>query len=166
MELRTSWDGEVIVVRPGKYRVRIVFNGRGVTVRSLAPDDPTVVQTTVIAGPSGSSVIFDFGEGGDSVLQGFTVTGYGIFCVGSAPTISKNIIRDCQGAGISGQSDAAPTIAGNTIVSNELDLRLQWIDSRQHHLLQQRRRRLRQRIDSRQPDLLQLQRRRVVLLRR
>jgi len=116
-----SWDGDVIVVRPGTYRERIVFNGRAVTVRSQAPDDSTVVRTTVIAGPSGSSVIFDFGEGGDSVLQGFTVTGYGIFCVGSAPTISKNIIRDCQGAGITGQSDAAPTIVGNTIVSNELE---------------------------------------------
>ncbi|MDI6448712.1 NosD domain-containing protein [Anaerobaca lacustris] len=116
-----SWDGDVIVVRPGTYAERVTFNGRAVTVRSEDPDDPTVVEATVIAGPSEASVIFDFGEGSQSVLTGFTITGYGILCVASAPTISKNVIRDCTGSGIAGESDAAPTIVGNTIVFNELE---------------------------------------------
>lgn len=117
----SSWVGDLIVVRPGTYRERISFNGRAVTVRSEDPDDPTVVEATVIAGPSGASVIFDFGEGSQSVLEGFTITGHGISCVGSAPTISKNVIRDCEGPGIIGANDAAPTIVGNTIVFNEFE---------------------------------------------
>lgn len=116
-----SEDGDVIVVMPGTYRERVVFNGRRVTVRSDDPDDPRTVQGTVIAGPSAPSVTFDFGEGSQSVLEGLTVTGYGIVCVGSAPTISKNILRDCQGAGVTGQIDAAPTIVGNTISDCELE---------------------------------------------
>ncbi len=113
-----SQDGDVIVVRPGTYAERVVFNGRRVTVRSDDPNDPRTVQGTIIAAPSGAGVTFDFGEGGGSVLEGLTITGRGIVCVGSAPTISKNVIRDCEDAGIAGQSEAAPTIVGNTIVDN------------------------------------------------
>lgn len=116
-----SWDGDVIVVRPGTYAEQVVFNGRRVTVRSADPNDPAVVEATVIDGPSGPSVVFDFGETSRSVLEGFTITGHGILCVASAPTISKNVIRDCEGSGITGQSEAAPTIVGNTIVANEME---------------------------------------------
>ena len=113
--INNSQDGDTIVVKPGTYQEQVGFNGRRVTVRSEAPDDPAVVEATVIAGNSGHSVFFDFGEGSTSVLEGFTITGHGIFYAGTAPTISKNIIRDCAGAGMAGESDAAPTIVGNTI---------------------------------------------------
>lgn len=116
-----SQDGDTIVVRPGTYREQIVFSGRRVTLRSEAPDDPAVVEATVIASDSSYSVSFDFGEGRDSVLEGFTITGRGVFCAGSSPTISKNVIHDCAEAGVTGESSAAPTIVGNTIVSNELE---------------------------------------------
>ncbi len=116
--INEAQDGDIIVVRPGTYREQVGFNGRRVTVRSEAPDDPAVVEATVITGASGSSVYFDFGEGDASVLEGFTITGHGIFCAGTSPTISKNLIRDCVGAGIAGESDAAPTIVGNTVTGS------------------------------------------------
>jgi len=116
--LNESQDGDVIVVKPGRYAEQVGFNGRRVTVRSEDPDDPAVVEATIIAADSGHSVFFDFGEGATSVLEGFMITERGIFCAGSSPTISKNVIRDCAGMGIAGESDAAPTIVSNSIIGN------------------------------------------------
>jgi len=117
--INASWDGDVIVVKPGTYRERITFNGRAVTVRSDKPDNPVTVQATVITSSTGATVTFDFDEGDRSVLEGFTITGRGILCLSASPTISKNVIRNCDGAGITGQQDAAPTILDNTILSNK-----------------------------------------------
>lgn len=116
--LDSSWRGDVIVVKPGTYREQITFNGRAVTVRSENPDDPGVVQATVITNTTGATVTFDFSEGDGSILEGFTLIGRGIQCLGTSPTISKNVIRNCEGAGITGRSGAAPTIVGNSILSN------------------------------------------------
>ena len=113
--INNSQDGDTIVVKPGTYAEQVGFNSRRVTVRSEDPSDPAVVEATVIAVDSGHGVYFDFGEGSDSVLEGFTITGYGVFCSATSPTISGNVIRDCADAGISGESGAAPTIVGNTI---------------------------------------------------
>ena len=110
--------GDTIVVKPGTYNRRIFFNNKSVTLTSEGPDDPGVVQSTIITIDSGYSVNFDFGEGHNSVLTGFTITGQGIHCYGTSPTISKNIIRDCIGHGIHGEDNAAPVISGNTIRSN------------------------------------------------
>ena len=115
--INNSLDGDTIVVRPGTYAEQVGFNGRRITVRSTDPDDPTVVAATVITSDSGHSVYFDFGEGSNSVLDGFTITGHGVFCAGTSPTISKNVIHDCTGAGIGGERDAAPIIVGNTITA-------------------------------------------------
>jgi hypothetical protein len=116
--LNSSWRGDVIIVKPGTYNERITFNGRAVTVRSENPDDPGVVQATVITDRAGATVTFDFNEGDGSVLEGFTITGRGIQCLGTSPTISKNVIRNCEGPGITGRGGAAPTISGNSIVAN------------------------------------------------
>ena len=88
-------------------------------MRSENPDNAAVVEATVIAVDAAYGILFDFGEGRQSVLEGFTITGRGIFCAGTSPTIAKNVIRDCAEAGITGESGAAPTIVGNTIISNE-----------------------------------------------
>ena len=113
--------GDTIVVKPGTYNQRIFFNNKPVTLTSEDPDDRGVVESTIITFDSGYmeySVNFDFGEGHNSVLTGFTITGQGIRCYGSSPTISKNIIRDCSGHGIHGEDNAAPLISANTISSN------------------------------------------------
>ncbi len=110
-----AFDGDVVVVQPGTYREQVTFNGRRITVRSTSPNDPTVVRTTVIEGRLGAGVVFDFGEDSRSVVQGFTIAGYGVYCAASSPTILDNVIRDCAESGIMGERGAAPTIVGNAI---------------------------------------------------
>jgi parallel beta-helix repeat protein len=116
--INSSGLGDTIVVRPGTYNRRIFFNNKPVTLTSENPDDPGVVQSTIISNDSAYSVNFDFGEGRNSVITGFTITGQGIHCYGASPTISKNVIRDCNGHGIHGEDEAAPVISVNTISSN------------------------------------------------
>jgi parallel beta-helix repeat protein len=116
--INSSGLGDTIVVKPGTYNRMIFFNNKSVTLMSENPNDPVVVQSTIITVDSGYSVSFDFGEGHHSVITGFTITGRGIHCYGTSPTISKNIISDCSGHGIHGEDNAAPVISGNTISSN------------------------------------------------
>ena len=113
-----SLRGDMIVVKAGTYSRQVSFNNRAITLTSEDPNDPGVVEATIITAGSGYSVSFDFEEGNDSVLTGFTITGRGIRCYGTSPTISKNVIRGCQTFGISGEDNAAPIISGNTIRSN------------------------------------------------
>jgi hypothetical protein len=117
--INKSWHGDTIVVKPGTYREKTSFNGLRVTVRSENPDDPAVVQATIITWDTDASVAFDFGESKESVLTGFTITGRGIVCTAASPTIAGNVIRNCRGVGINGQKNAAPVITGNQILSNE-----------------------------------------------
>ncbi len=116
--INASSNGDTILVTPCTYTQNLVFNGRAVTITSTDPNNPTVVATTIITVSSGDSVKFDFGEGSNSVLTGFTITGGGINCYGSSPTISKNVIKNCPGEGIYGQSAAAPIISDNKIRLN------------------------------------------------
>jgi hypothetical protein len=119
--LDKSVDGDVIVVKPGTYHEKVVFHGRRVTVRSQDPYDGNTVAATVITSESDATVQFDAGAQEDSVLTGLTIVGRGIVCIGSSPTISWNVIRDCTGRGIEGRSGAAPTIEANQILSNQMD---------------------------------------------
>jgi parallel beta helix pectate lyase-like protein/fibronectin type III domain protein len=114
-----SWDGDVIEVQPGTYNESIYFDNRAIILTSTDPDDPNVVADTIIDSPTYPGVLFDFNEGPNTIIIGFTVTGYGIECLGTSPTITKNIIRDCSGRGISGSSNAAPTITNNIIDNNK-----------------------------------------------
>jgi len=116
-----AWHGDTVVVKPGTYRERVAFNGRRITVRSEDPSDPAVVAATVISANAAAGVLFDFSEGEQSVLKGFTVTGGGILCVASSPTISGNVVRNCTGAGIKGQNGAKPAILDNEILDNVLE---------------------------------------------
>jgi parallel beta-helix repeat protein len=116
-----SSGGDTIVVRPGTYGEKVAFGGRRVTVRSEDPGNPAVVSATVIRAESVASVVFDAGERQDSVLTGFTISEYGILCLGASPTITGNVIRNCTGVGIRGQSNASPTITENQILSNRLE---------------------------------------------
>jgi hypothetical protein len=116
----SSENDDTVIVKPGTYNQRIFFNSKAITLTSENPDDPGVVQSTIITTSSGYGVTFDFGEGNRSVLTGFTITGGGVNCFnGTSPIISKNVIRDCGGDGIRGDQDnAEPFISGNTISSN------------------------------------------------
>lgn len=116
-------DGDVIVVNLGVYRENIDFRGKNITLRSIDPDDPDVVEETIIdGGGSGTVVSFRSGETEDAAIIGLTVTrGSGILVSGgSTPLIEKCVIEDNTaefGAGIA-IFDSSPTIRNNTIVGN------------------------------------------------
>jgi len=89
-------DGAVITVEPGTYKENINFSGKAITVKSIDPDNPSVVASTIIDGDHvGSVVTFDLGEDHNSVLNGFTIRngmaeyGAGIFCAYASPTITN-----------------------------------------------------------------------------
>ena len=111
-----SWHGDTIWVSPGYYNESIVFNSRAITLTSLDPNDPITVAATKIAATSDYGVTFDFNEGPDSVLAGFHLTGGGIQCIATSPTISKNTIRTSARRGIDGSFGAAPDVLENTII--------------------------------------------------
>ena len=114
----SAWDGDVIEVWPGTYNESIYFNSRRVTVTSIDPDDANIVEATILVASWTYGVTFDFGEDSNSVLAGLTVTGSGIRCYASSPTIIKNIISGCSTRGVSGSHGAAPTISDNIITLN------------------------------------------------
>ena len=119
-----SWHGDTVIVKPAVYDEDIYFNSRAITLRSEDPNDPNVVNSTIITiitAGSGYCVTFDFGECSNSVITGFTIAEAqgGILCYDSSPTITKNIIKDNSNYGIEGQYNAAPTISDNTITSND-----------------------------------------------
>ena len=102
--INDSNAGDEIIVAEGAYVENIYLNGKNITLRSTDPNDPNVVATTIIDGNDiGSVVTFYSGEDTNCVLSGFTiingngafglvVTGGGICCQGSSPTISNCII--------------------------------------------------------------------------
>jgi hypothetical protein len=120
--ITSSSNGDTIIVKPGTYGQNLYFNGKAVTVTSEDPNVPSIVQSTIIMVSSGHCVTFDSAEDSNSVITGFTIkatTGRGIYCYGTSPTISKNVIKNCASSGIYGELDAAaPIISGNTITSN------------------------------------------------
>ncbi|MBN2181091.1 MAG: right-handed parallel beta-helix repeat-containing protein [Sedimentisphaerales bacterium] len=119
-------NGDTIIVKPGTYNENVRFNNKAITLTSTAPDDPNVVNSTIITSDTGYSVSFDANEVNDSILTGFTITGRGVYCnIGTSPTISKNTIRDCSSWGIYGKENipgevkAAPIISNNIISNNK-----------------------------------------------
>jgi beta propeller repeat protein len=99
-----AWDGDTIVVYPGWYNEQVFFNGRAVLLTSTNPDDPNVVAATVIQG----TVTFDFLEGMDSILSGFTIVN---------PIFTPSEFAVCTAEGYQG----SPSIWGDIVV---------WTDSR------------------------------------
>ncbi|MHC4636962.1 MAG: right-handed parallel beta-helix repeat-containing protein [Planctomycetota bacterium] len=118
-----STNDDVIIVSPGTYFENINFLGKAITLRSLDPNDASVVAATIIDGstpndPNIASVVtFVNSEGTDSVLAGFTIQngtgqtdttvtwrlwegnngdGGGVLCTHASPTITKNIFKNCS----------------------------------------------------------------------
>jgi len=99
-------DGDTVMVTPGTYsgpgNYNISLKGKAVTVQSTDPDDPQVVNATVIdcmGSPSMRGFIFGSGETLDTKVMGFTIKngnnfkGGGIYCCNdSSPTISNCVI--------------------------------------------------------------------------
>lgn len=122
--------GMTVLVAPGTYNENISFEGLAITVKST--DGPEV--TVIDAGRSSGAypvVSFQWAEGPDSVLDGFTIKngvglyncGGGIYCGdNTSPIIKNNIITmnnaNYGGGGIYIRKKASPTITGNVITNN------------------------------------------------
>jgi hypothetical protein len=112
-----------IEVQPGTYYEHISYYGKTIVLTSTDPNDPNVVEATVIDGNSlGNVVTLNNGEDENCILAGFTIRNgaTGIYsylseplvrnCVvksnntgiagGGAPKIIKTIVRENSGAGI------------------------------------------------------------------
>jgi parallel beta-helix repeat protein len=116
-------NGDVIKVHPGTYIENIDFKGKSITVESTWPGVWEAVESTIIDGSGANVVEFGSGEGGNSVLKGFTLAGgeYGIYCSNSvSPVISNCIIRDNNSDGIYCTS-SSPEIKNSKIMSNSGD---------------------------------------------
>ena len=95
-------DGDEIIVHPGTYFEAIDCLGKAVTIRSTDPSDPSIVETTIIDGEGAYHVVQCVnGEGLETVLSGFTITGgiadgfyewdvvgAGMFNYSSSPTVT------------------------------------------------------------------------------
>ncbi|MHC4570755.1 MAG: outer membrane protein assembly factor BamB family protein [Planctomycetota bacterium] len=129
-----STNGDIIYVLPGTYtgpgNRDIDFNGKAITVQSIAPELPDIVAATTID-CNGSDTEkhrgfnFHSGEDANSVLSGLTITngynsrGGGISCSQSGPRISNCIITDNRtyfGGGIYCTYYSSPMIS-NCIIS-------------------------------------------------
>lgn len=121
-------DGDVILVAPGTYQERIDFQGK--TISLISQQGAT---STIIDGQSlGTVITMESGEGADSVIEGFTITGgnasfgAGIYLLATAPTIRHNIFLNNDqtaggfGAAIGGFS-GSPIIEFNEFIGNTCD---------------------------------------------
>ncbi|MHC4499137.1 MAG: right-handed parallel beta-helix repeat-containing protein, partial [Planctomycetota bacterium] len=116
-------DDDVVTVAAGTYQENIDFLGKAVTVRSVNPNDPNVVASTIIDGSNsvdpnyGSVVTFRNGEDANSVLSGFTITGG----TGSWLAVSwefQGLRWNRCGGGAVCYNMSAPTICKNVFINN------------------------------------------------
>ena len=116
-------SGDEVFVHDGTYVENIDYRGKAITIRSENGADQTILD----GNEAGSVVAFQYGEGSDSVLDGFTVrngtvTGGIAITNGSSPTIADCIIKenraDFFGGGIWIYNGSSPTISGCTVSDN------------------------------------------------
>ena len=117
-------SGDTVVVSPGAYFENINFLGKAITVRSIDPDDPNTVSSTIINGslpadPNNASVVtFNHGEGNTSVIEGFTITGGTGSWVAIAWQGYYTAYWNRCGGGIVCYNFSAPTILKNRFIAN------------------------------------------------
>ncbi len=115
--------GEIILVHDGTYVENIDFMGKAITVRSENGAGATIID----GNDDDNCVIFNHGEGADSVFNGFTLQngsagdGGGIGCDNSSPSIANCTIRgnsvERGGGGIYCE-DSSPSITNCAIIGN------------------------------------------------
>jgi parallel beta-helix repeat protein len=121
--IENSITGDTVVVNSGTYFENINFLGKAITVRSSNPDDPNTIAATIINGSTPSDinnasvVTFNHGEGNNSVLEGFTITGGTGTWVVIAWRYGGIYWNRC-GGGVVCYNMSQPTITKNRIVNN------------------------------------------------
>lgn len=100
-------NGDEIIVSPGTYNELINFIGKAVHLHSSGGVEVTTLDGT---GLDGSVVTCITGEGSDTILEGFTITGgTGTWCV---------IDSDLYCGGGMYMVDASPTVSDCTFINN------------------------------------------------
>ena len=122
-----AMDGDEVEVHPGTYNETIDFLGKAISVRSS--DGPQV--TIIDAQQTGTAVTCNSGEGPDTVLDGFTVTGgepSGMRNVGSSPTVTNCTFSGNtafggggDGGGIFNVNNSNTTVTNCTFSGNSAD---------------------------------------------
>lgn len=129
LALNASTAGDVVLVAPGTYHETLQFPVAqdGVTLVSSGGPDVTILD----GGHQLPSVVSFQDVGPGTRLEGFTITnggsppsttGGGILCIGAAPEIRNNTIRNNAGQAAGGlylDSGSAPWIVGNRIEDND-----------------------------------------------
>src|SRR5579862_3124596 len=112
--IAASTSGDIIRVQPGVYRESISFRNLDITLTSIDPTNPQIVQSTVIHGDGTNSVVsIAGGQTTNALLTGFTIQG------GGSTVINIDVGRLFFGSGIY-CSQSSPSIIGNVIEDNHL----------------------------------------------
>jgi len=127
-------NGDEIIVADGIYTGNgnrdIDFNGLDITVRSENGPTNCIIDCNATLGELHRAFTFNFGEGPNSIVKGFTIingyalNGGAIHCDGSSPTVSHCIIAynnaDANGGGIYCNA-GSPTVNNCIIFGNSAD---------------------------------------------
>ncbi len=119
--INEAYSGDQIIVRPGIYKENINFIGKNLVLRSIDPNDPDIVATTIIQGNTQDPVVtLTTGEGSECTFAGFTIRGgsTGIYCSGTTPMIAHCNIIESRGAGVKLWNGSHPTIANCQITNH------------------------------------------------
>ncbi len=114
-----STAGDWVVVHPGTYCEDVDLQGKAITLTSEDPTNGDVVRATVIHG-AGTAVTCATNEGGQTIIQGLTLTGAknGLLCSGSAPWVTQCAITGNSESGVVLRSRCAPLLDRCLITSN------------------------------------------------
>jgi hypothetical protein len=101
-------EGDEIVVQSGTYTENLQFHGVDITLRSVDPTDPAVVETTLIQGATRDPVVeFEGSETEACLLTGFKISGnpgvwswFGVSGNGTHATVERCWVIDIRGDGI------------------------------------------------------------------
>jgi hypothetical protein len=122
--INAASNGEEISVAPGTYNEAINFNGKAVHLFSTDGPDATTIDAS---GLNSSVVTCSSGEGTNTILEGFTITGGnaseggGMQNFFSSPTIIDCAFKNNSasfGGAISNNTDSHPTIIGTRFENN------------------------------------------------
>ncbi len=108
--INAARNGDECVVAPGTYNEVVDFLGKAITLRSSEGAELTIIDAT---GMSDSVVKCISGEGADTVLDGFTITG------GTGTPCLTNVSRSCGGGMYNNLT--SPTVTGCTFHGNTAD---------------------------------------------
>ena len=114
--IEAAVDGDTVLVAPGTWVEQVDLLGKGITLRSSGGAGVTTIDSQGLAEwpdwPWGAVVRMVGGEGPDTVVEGFTITGArapfatagysGVHCTGARPTFRDCVIRGNENGGSGG----------------------------------------------------------------